>query len=117
MRQVRAIRAGVRKEARRKGEYACQPRKGLQVPGRIYAAVGKYLRLPPWRKSKRPDAPALQMEGLIMGTKPLFISTPLGDKSPFDDFWKIKRSELEALKKKPIKKLLRQRRKKNDVLY
>ena len=46
-----------------------------------------------------------------MGTKPLFISTPLGDKSPFDDFWKIKRSELEALKteiveeltKKPIK--------------
>lgn len=40
---------------------------------------------------------------MIMGTKPLFISTPRGDKSPFDDFWKIKRSELEALKKKPIK--------------
>lgn len=36
-------------------------------------------------------------------TKPLFISTPRGDKIPFDDFWKIKRSELEALKKKPIK--------------
>lgn len=36
-------------------------------------------------------------------TKPLFISTPRGDKSQFDDFWKIKRSELEALKKKPIK--------------
>ncbi|MBQ2437889.1 MAG: hypothetical protein II265_07370 [Clostridia bacterium] len=35
--------------------------------------------------------------------KPLFISTPRGDKSHFDDFWKIKRSELEALKKKPIK--------------
>lgn len=35
--------------------------------------------------------------------KPLFISTPLGDKSPFDDFWKIKRSELKGLKKKPIK--------------
>ena len=35
--------------------------------------------------------------------KPLFISTPRGDKSPFDDFWKIKRSELEAMKKKPIK--------------
>lgn len=43
------------------------------------------------------------MEGLIMGTKPLFISTPRGDKSPFDDFWKIKRSELKDLKKKPIK--------------
>lgn len=35
--------------------------------------------------------------------KPLFISTHRGDKSPFDDFWKIKRSELKALKKKPIK--------------
>ena len=48
---------------------------------------------------------------MIMGTKPLFISTPRGEKSPFDDFWKIKRSELKALKteidkeltKKPIK--------------
>ena len=45
------------------------------------------------------------MEGLIMKKKPkpLFVSTPRGDKSPFDDFWKIKRSELEAAKKKPIK--------------
>ena len=58
--------------------------------------------------------------------KPLFISTPRGDKSPFDDFWKIKRSELEALKKNyeiakmyreamrstpRVEKLLRQRRK------
>lgn len=43
------------------------------------------------------------MEGLIMGTKPLFISTPRGDKSQFDDFWKIKKSELKDLKKKPIK--------------
>lgn len=40
---------------------------------------------------------------MIMGTKPLFISTPRGDKSHFDDFWKIKRSELKDLKKKPIK--------------
>lgn len=35
--------------------------------------------------------------------KPLFISIPRGDKSPFDDFWKIKRSELKAMEKKPIK--------------
>ena len=27
--------------------------------------------------------------------KPLFFSTPRGDKSQFDDFWKIKRSELK----------------------
>lgn len=40
---------------------------------------------------------------MIMVTKPLFISTPRGDKSPFDDFWKIKRSELEAMKKELIK--------------
>lgn len=32
--------------------------------------------------------------------KPLFISTPRGDKSPFDDFWKIKRSEKTKEKKK-----------------
>ena len=38
------------------------------------------------------------MEGLIMDTKPILVSTPRGDKSPFDDFWKIKRSELEAFK-------------------
>lgn len=37
--------------------------------------------------------------------KPLFISTPRGDKSPFDDFWKIKRSELKAMKKKQLIKL------------
>ena len=45
------------------------------------------------------------MEGLIMEKKPkpLFISTPRGDKSPFDDFWKIKRSELEIMKKQLIK--------------
>ena len=66
------------------------------------------------------------MEGLIMDTKPILVSTPRGDKSPFDDFWKIKRSELEALKKNyeiakmyreamrstpRVEKLLRQRRK------
>lgn len=34
--------------------------------------------------------------------KALFISTPRGDKSPFDGFWKIKRSELEALKKEGV---------------
>ena len=34
---------------------------------------------------------------------PLFISTPRGYKSPFDDYWKIKRSDLEAAKKTPIK--------------
>ena len=45
------------------------------------------------------------MEGLIMkkNPKPLFISTPRGDKSPFDGFWKIKRSELEIMKKQLIK--------------
>ena len=62
--------------------------------------------------------------------KPLFISTPRGDKSHFDDFWKIKRSELEALKKNyeiakmyreamrstpSVEKLLRQRRKQNET--
>ena len=61
---------------------------------------------------------------------PLFVSTPRGDKSPFDDFWKIKRSELEALKKNyeiakmyreamrstpSVEKLLRQRRKQNET--
>lgn len=52
---------------------------------------------------------------------PLLVSTPRGDKSPFDDFWKIKRSELdyeianmyrEAMRSTPsVEKLLRQRRK------
>ena len=37
--------------------------------------------------------------------KPLFIPTPRGDKSPFDDFWKIKRSELEALKTEIVEEL------------
>lgn len=68
------------------------------------------------------------MEGLIMEKKPkpLFISTPRGDKRPFKDFWKIKRSELEnyeiakmyreAMRSTPsVEKLLRQRRKQNDV--
>ena len=71
------------------------------------------------------------MEGLIMEKKPILVSTPRGDKSPFDDFWKIKRSELEALKKNyeiakmyrdamrstpRVEKLLRQRRKQNEIL-
>lgn len=54
--------------------------------------------------------------------KPLFISTPRVDKSQFDDFWKIKRSELKDFAKKyrdamrstpKVEKLLRQRRKQN----
>lgn len=60
-----------------------------------------------------------------MDTKPILVSTPRGDKSPFDDFWKIKRSELkdfakmyrEAMRSTPsVEKLLRQRRKQNEIL-